>query len=66
MPEVIVDADRCVAGGQCVMAAPDVFDQDEDTGTVVLLDRRPPPALRSAVLQAARLCPALAIKVDES
>ncbi|MFF0087030.1 ferredoxin [Streptomyces canus] len=28
-----VDADRCVGAGQCVMAAPKVFDQNDD-GTV--------------------------------
>jgi ferredoxin len=34
-----VDRDRCIGAGNCVMNAPDLFDQDDD-GLVVLL----PPA----------------------
>ena len=46
---VEVDADRCCAAGQCVLTAPEVFDQDEDTGVVVLLDASPPAEQYEAV-----------------
>jgi len=29
---VTVDQDRCIAAGQCVAAAPDVFDQRDEDG----------------------------------
>lgn len=63
MSRVVVDEERCVGGGQCVLAAPAVFDQDDDTGTVVLLDADPDAEHDDSVLQAARLCPAVAITV---
>jgi ferredoxin len=58
--QVIVDQNRCVASGQCVLAAGAVFDQEED-GTVFLLDENPPPELHDAVRRAAALCPVYAI-----
>lgn len=63
MTRIAVDEKKCVGGGQCVLAAPAVFDQDDDTGTVVLLDPAPPAEHDDAVRQAARLCPAVAITV---
>lgn len=63
---VSVDQDKCVASGQCVLAAPDVFDQSEADGVVELLDDRPGPGAAEDVRQAARVCPALAITVDEA
>lgn len=30
--KIIVDQDKCVASGQCVMAADDVFDQRDEDG----------------------------------
>lgn len=60
-----VDEMKCVGGGQCVLAAPEVFDQREDDGIVVLLDETPPAELREAVQDAAMLCPAAAIRVIE-
>jgi ferredoxin len=62
---VIVDQDACICSGQCVLAAPDVFDQSED-GFVVLLDDQPPAGLAEDVRQAAATCPALAITVEDS
>lgn len=63
--KVIVDKDKCIGAGQCVMTAPDVFDQDEDTGTVVLLAERPPATEADDARRAVTYCPARAIEVDE-
>ena len=63
---VIVDEDRCIGSGQCVLAVASVFDQRDDNGTVRLLDDTPPAESRDLVRQAAVLCPALAITVDGS
>jgi len=64
--KVSVDADKCVAAGQCVLLAPEVFDQREEDGIVVLLDEAPGPVLRDAVRQSATVCPATAIHLAES
>ncbi|MFJ6572205.1 ferredoxin [Streptomyces sp. NPDC091292] len=63
--KVGVDEDRCVAAGQCVAAAAEVFDQRDEDGIVVLLDENPPPGLADDVRNAAAVCPALAIRIEE-
>ena len=62
---VEIDQDRCVASGQCVMTAPDVFDQRDEDGVVVLLDPEPPEGQDDDVRHAALVCPALAITVED-
>ncbi|MFB8024482.1 ferredoxin [Streptomyces sp. NPDC056465] len=62
--KVTLDQDKCVASGQCVVAAADVFDQDDD-GIAVLLDASPRPERADDVQQAAAVCPALAITVQD-
>src|SRR5258708_5212686 len=42
--KVTVDQDICASSGNCVMNAPEVFDQRDDDGAVVLLKANPPPA----------------------
>lgn len=61
---ITVNSDRCVGAGQCVLSAPDVFDQDEE-GLVLVLDPRPAPGEHDTVQQAGDLCPAHAITVHE-
>ncbi|MFJ3582210.1 ferredoxin [Streptomyces sp. NPDC090127] len=56
-----VDRARCAGAGMCALTAPDVFDQDDDEGLVVLLHPTPAPAQRAAARMAAGLCPAEAI-----
>jgi ferredoxin len=63
--KVTIDRDRCIGAGQCVMNVPEVFDQDEDSGTVVLLQEAPAAALRDEVKRAVRSCPARVIDIDE-
>ncbi|WP_327675767.1 MULTISPECIES: ferredoxin [unclassified Streptomyces] len=64
--KVEVDVPKCVASGQCVLIAPDVFDQCDDDGMVVLLDESPAPELHDGVRESATVCPAAAIRVQES
>jgi ferredoxin len=62
---VIIDTDKCIASGSCVTADPAVFDQREDDGIVVLLSESPSDEHLESVKKAARLCPAMAIVVEE-
>ncbi|MEU1515153.1 ferredoxin [Streptomyces sp. NPDC090075] len=62
--KISIEQDRCVAAGQCVAAAPDVFDQRDEDGVVVLLDPAPHAALAEDVRHAAAVCPALAIHIE--
>lgn len=63
--KVTIDQDRCVASGSCVTAAEAVFDQRDEDGIVVLLNPDPPADLAAEVREAAAVCPAAAINIQE-
>jgi ferredoxin len=60
---VELDEPKCVASGQCVIAAPDVFDQREDDGVAFLLTEEPADTQLDDVREAAAICPAAAIRL---
>ncbi|WP_249730027.1 MULTISPECIES: ferredoxin [unclassified Chelatococcus] len=62
---VLIEQARCCGAGQCVLAAPDIFDQREEDGIVILLQENPPEESRADVLQAIKVCPALAIRLED-
>lgn len=62
--KVHVDQDKCVASGQCVMTAMEVFDQDED-GTAFTLTEVVAPDQVDQVSDAVAMCPAAAISLEE-
>ncbi|MCW2542261.1 MAG: hypothetical protein JWN95_3986 [Frankiales bacterium] len=61
--KVSVDHDKCIASGACVLAAPEVFSQDDD-GIVVVLQEQPPAELEDKTMAAIRACPAAVIWED--
>ncbi|MCL6734622.1 ferredoxin [Streptomyces neyagawaensis] len=63
--KVHIDETRCCGAGQCVLLAPEVFDQRDEDGIVVLLTPEPAPPHHPAVREAAAVCPTSAITVDE-
>jgi ferredoxin len=63
MTDVEIDETRCCGYGNCLVAAPEVFDLHPDTGIAFLLEGRPLPADRDALREAAADCPARAISV---
>ncbi|WP_433345234.1 ferredoxin [Microtetraspora malaysiensis] len=63
--KVTVDEDKCCGAGQCVLLAPEVFDQRDDDGIVTLLDPEPGADRHAAVREAAAVCPAAAIELIE-
>ncbi|MFI6326983.1 ferredoxin [Micromonospora chersina] len=58
-----VDRDRCCGAGNCVVTAPEVFDQDDEDGLVLLRRAEPPADTLDRVRLAVELCPAGAISV---
>ncbi|WP_433632241.1 ferredoxin [Nocardia sp. CA-120079] len=63
--KVVIDEDKCVAAGNCVAAAIEVFDQRDEDGIVVLLNEHPSAEQAEDVRQAAAVCPAMAISIEE-
>ncbi len=62
---VSIDLSRCQGYGNCVSAAPDVFDLD-DSGLAVLLVLEPGVEQKDAVREAERMCPVGAIEVFDA
>ncbi|GGV37154.1 ferredoxin [Streptomyces longisporoflavus] len=62
MLKVTVDLDVCQDHGQCVFAAPDVFELDDD-GRLAYVGT-PDESLRADVEDAADVCPLQAIRIE--
>lgn len=60
--KVIVDMEKCQDHGQCVFAAPDVF-QINSAGRLEFV-AEPDDSLREAVEDAADVCPLQAIEIE--
>ncbi|MGV0837757.1 ferredoxin [Mycolicibacterium thermoresistibile] len=63
--KIVVDQDKCVSSGQCVLNAAEVFDQRDDDGVVVIINDDPAPELYEGIRNAAAACPAQAIQIEE-
>jgi ferredoxin len=63
--KVIADIEVCVAAGVCAAIAPDVFDQDDEVGKVILLDANPGDDQLDAVRDAVLSCPSAALRLAE-
>ncbi|MGA5502931.1 ferredoxin [Streptomyces umbrinus] len=61
-----LDRERCCSAGQCVGAAPEVFEQSERDGRVTLLVPEPDQQHAADVRLAADLCPSAAITLVEA
>jgi ferredoxin len=60
---VHVDFEKCRSNGLCVLAAPEVFDLDEEG--FLHFETNPDASLAGAVRDAAQACPTRAIDIDE-
>ncbi|GGN59086.1 MULTISPECIES: ferredoxin [Streptomyces] len=60
--KVVVDMNKCQDHGQCVFAAPDVFQLDDNGRLAYVSD--PDDALRDEVEEAADVCPLQAIRIE--
>ncbi|MER7367347.1 ferredoxin [Nonomuraea wenchangensis] len=59
--EIKADTTVCIGAGMCALTAPELFDQSEDEGTVLVLRREVPAEQEDAVRRAVNLCPSGAI-----
>jgi len=62
---VELDEPKCVASGQCVVAAPEVFDQRDEDGIAVLLVEDPGAEMLDGVREAVAVFPAAAIRLTQ-
>ena len=62
---IAIDEAKCCGAGQCVLMAPEVFDQRDEDGVVVLLEENPAAEQHENARNAAAVCPAAAIAVEE-
>ena len=60
---VEADLDLCAGHGQCLLAAPTVFDVDEKTRQVMVLEPSPHEDQRAAVQRAVSMCPMGALEI---
>ncbi|MFE3001612.1 ferredoxin [Nocardia sp. NPDC059246] len=63
--KITVDPALCAAHGDCVIAAPDIFDLGDDDEVVRILDDSPGEQYRAQVEEAVRLCPVAALRVED-
>jgi ferredoxin len=61
---IVVDRSKCLSYGNCVAAAGEVFDLDENA-LVIALTEQPPAELYDKVRRAAALCPVHAIELAD-
>ncbi|MFC4536138.1 ferredoxin [Sphaerisporangium dianthi] len=57
------DTERCVGAGMCALTAPEVFDQSEEDGTVLLLTEEPAAKDEAAAGRAVQVCPSGALSI---
>ena len=62
---VTADQDRCCGSEMCALTSPELFDQRDEDGIVVVLQPSPPAELHAAAKEAESLCPSGAIRVLE-
>jgi ferredoxin len=62
---VIADWDLCESNGMCQGAAPEMFHLDEKDELNIAHDGEVPPELAGEVREAVRLCPKMALSLQE-
>lgn len=56
---------KCVGAGQCELFAPSLFQQDEETGLVTVLDPNPGAPDHEAARAAVHACPTKTIYLED-
>ncbi|MEO3884534.1 ferredoxin [Nonomuraea sp. B5E05] len=64
--KITLDEEKCCGAGQCVLAAPELFDQREEDGIAVLLHPYADAEHHESVREATLVCPGRAISIEGS
>ncbi|WP_329171724.1 MULTISPECIES: ferredoxin [unclassified Streptomyces] len=59
------DTDMCASSGMCALTAPDLFDQSDVDGTVLLLRPAPADTHIGDAEEAVRRCPSGALRLTD-
>jgi ferredoxin len=62
---IIVDTDKCIGSGNCVLACQEIFAQSEDNGLIHVLNTHPSLTLLPHIKQAIQDCPALVFRLED-
>lgn len=62
--KMILDYELCEGHGECVVAAPEIFDLDDDGEKAVLLQEEPGEELREPATEAVKICPIAALRLE--
>ncbi|MDH2427153.1 ferredoxin [Sphaerisporangium sp. TRM90804] len=62
--KIHADAGRCVGAGMCALTAPELFDQSEEDGTVLVLRAEPSTAQEATARRAVQVCPSGALSIS--
>ncbi|MGP4020840.1 ferredoxin [Saccharopolyspora sp. 5N708] len=60
------DGQFCVSSGMCVLTLPEIFDQDEDDGRVIVRNPVPAAEFHDTLREAVMLCPSHALSLREN
>lgn len=63
--KIIANRDVCIGSGNCAFTAPELFDQDEDDGTVIVIKEIPDPDQEKGAREAVAYCPSGALSLEE-
>jgi ferredoxin len=63
--KLVLDTDACMGYANCVIEAPELFDIDEDSDKAVILEDNPDDSFRAAAERAVRVCPAVALRIED-
>lgn len=61
---IVADRDLCVGAGMCALTSPELFDQDDDQGLVVVKSEHVDGEQLEAARQAVGLCPSGALSLE--
>jgi ferredoxin len=63
--KIVIDQQKCIGAGNCVLVAPRLFDQTDNDGIVMLLHATPSAAEQATARKAVDQCPSGAIQIDQ-
>lgn len=62
--KVLRNAKTCELHGECVLAAPEVFEIEDDKDVVTVINPEPSEELRKAVENAVLMCPTASLQLE--